>query len=151
MQKPKERLRDYNNRFFENQRRAKYNADQGDPAIVQLDRDRQPRSQVVVPERSVHSASRDAAPARGTSDDLALNAFPALDDRFKRVEHPDNFKPNIKPYDGRSDPNIWLSTYYVAVKEAGGDFDHLTAYFPLVMGKAPSLWLNNLAPGSIKT
>jgi hypothetical protein len=42
-----------------------------------------------------------------------------------------------------------LSTYYVAVKAAGGNFDHMAAYFPLVMGDAPSLWLNNLLAGSI--
>jgi hypothetical protein len=40
-------------------------------------------------------------------------------------------------------------TYYVAVKAAGGNFDHMAAYFPLVMGDAPSLWLNNLSTGSI--
>jgi hypothetical protein len=57
--------------------------------------------------------------------------------------------PNIQKYDGRSDPNIWLSTYYVTVKAAGGNFDHMAAYFPLVMGDAPSLWINNLRAGSI--
>jgi hypothetical protein len=30
-----------------------------------------------------------------------------------------------------------LSTYYVAVKAAGGNFDHMEAYFPLVMGDTP--------------
>jgi hypothetical protein len=42
-----------------------------------------------------------------------------------------------------------LSTYYVAVKAAGGNLDHMAAYFPLVMGDASSLWLNNLPAGSI--
>jgi hypothetical protein len=69
--------------------------------------------------------------------------------RLWSVAYPDNFKPNIQKYDGRSDPNIWLSTYYVAVKATGGNFDHRATYFPLVMGDAPSLWLNNLPPGSI--
>jgi hypothetical protein len=32
---------------------------------------------------------------------------------------------------------------------AGGNFDHIAAYFPLVMGDAPSLSLNNLPAGSI--
>jgi hypothetical protein len=40
-------------------------------------------------------------------------------------------------------------TYYIAVKEAGSNFDHMAAYFPLVMGDAPSLWLNKLPAGSI--
>jgi hypothetical protein len=43
---------------------------------------------------------------------------------------PNNFKPNIQKYDSRSNPNIWLSTYYVTVKVAGGNFDHMAAYFP---------------------
>jgi hypothetical protein len=60
------------------------------------------------------------------------------------VSYPDNYKPNIQKYNYRSEPNIWLSTYYVAVKAAGGNFEHMAAYFPLVMGDAPSLWLNNL-------
>jgi hypothetical protein len=42
-----------------------------------------------------------------------------------------------------------LSTYYVAVKAAGGSFDHMASYSPLVMGDAPSLWLNNLPAGTI--
>jgi hypothetical protein len=40
-------------------------------------------------------------------------------------------------------------TYYVAVKAADGNFDHMAAHFPLEMGDALSLWLNNLAIGSI--
>jgi hypothetical protein len=35
------------------------------------------------------------------------------------------------------------------VKVVGGNFDHMAAYFPLVMGDALSLWLNNLPTGSI--
>jgi hypothetical protein len=42
-----------------------------------------------------------------------------------------------------------LSTYYITVKAADGNFDHMAAYFPLVMGDAPSLWLNNILAGSI--
>jgi hypothetical protein len=80
---------------------------------------------------------------------MAVTAFPALVPHLRSVAYPDNFKPNIQKYDGRSDPNIWLSTYYVAVKAAGSNFDHISTYFPLVMGNAPSLWLNNLPAGSI--
>jgi hypothetical protein len=70
---------------------------------------------------------------------MALTAFPALVPRLRSVAYPDKFKPNIQKYDGRSNSNIWLSTYYVAVKAAGGHFDHMAAYFPLVMGDALSL------------
>jgi hypothetical protein len=67
------------------------------------------------------------------------------------VVYPDNFKKNIKKYDGRSEPYIWLLTYYIAIKAAGGNVDHMAVYFPLVMGDAPSLWLNNLLAGSINS
>jgi hypothetical protein len=46
--------------------------------------------------------------------------------RLRSVVYSENFKL-------RYDPNIWLSTYYVTVKAAGGSFDHMVAYFPLVM------------------
>jgi hypothetical protein len=80
---------------------------------------------------------------------MAITAFPMLAPRLRSVAYLDNFKPNIQKYDECSDPNIWLSTYYVAVKAVGGIFDHMEAYFQLVMGDAPSLWLNNLPVGSI--
>jgi hypothetical protein len=91
----------------------------------------------------------DAAQVDDNGDDMAPTASPALAPRLRSVTYTDNFKPNIQKYDGRSNPNIWLSTYYVAVKAADGSFDHMAAYFPLVMGDAPSLWLNNLPAGSI--
>jgi hypothetical protein len=80
---------------------------------------------------------------------MAITAFLALAPRLWSVAYPDNFKPDIQKYDGRSDPNIWLSTYYVAIKADGGGFDHMAAYFPLVMGDTSSLLLNYLPAGSI--
>jgi hypothetical protein len=80
---------------------------------------------------------------------MAITAFPALAPLLRSVTYPDNFKPNIQKYNSCSNPNIWLSTYYVAVKAANGNFDHMAAYFPLVMGDAPLLWLNNLPVGII--
>jgi hypothetical protein len=98
----------------------------------------------------VAAAQDDVATQVGDNDDdMAITAFPALAPHLRSVAYPDNFKPNIQKYDGRSDPNIWLSTYYITVKAASGNFDHTVAYFSLVMGDAPSLWLNNLPTGSI--
>jgi hypothetical protein len=34
--------------------------------------------------------------------------------------------------------------YNIAVRASGGNEDHMAGYFPLVMGKAPLLWLDNL-------
>jgi hypothetical protein len=87
--------------------------------------------------------------ATQVGDDMAITTFPALAPRLRSVTYPDNFKPNIQKYDGRSDPDIWLSTYYVTMKADSGNFDHMAAYFLFVMGNAPSLWLNNLPACSI--
>jgi hypothetical protein len=54
----------------------------------------------------------DAAQVGDSGVDMVITAFPALAPRLRSVAYPDNFKPNIQKYDGRSDPNIWLSTYY---------------------------------------
>jgi hypothetical protein len=128
----------------ENRQRAQYEADYEHPEGPMPNPDRQPRSQIVT------ATQGDVAAQVGDNDDdMAITAFPALAPRHRSIAYPDNFKPNIQKYDDRSDPNIWLSTYYVAVKAAGDNFDHVAAYFPLVMGNAPSLWLNNLPAGSI--
>jgi hypothetical protein len=34
--------------------------------------------------------------------------------------------------------------YSIAARASGGNEDHMAGYFPLVMGKAPVLWLENL-------
>jgi hypothetical protein len=128
----------------ENRQRAQYEANYGHPEVPVPNPDRQPRPQIV-------AAAQDdvAAQVGDNGDDMAMTAFPALAPRLRSVTYPDNFKPNIQKYDDRSNPNIWLSTYYVAIKAAGSNFDHMLVYFPLVMGDTPSLWLNNLPVGSI--
>jgi hypothetical protein len=35
--------------------------------------------------------------------------------------------------------------YSIAARASGGNEDHMAGYFPLVMGKAPLLWLDNLS------
>jgi hypothetical protein len=35
--------------------------------------------------------------------------------------------------------------YNIAARASGGNEDHMAGYFPLVMGKAPLLWLDNLS------
>jgi hypothetical protein len=98
----------------------------------------------------VAAAQDDAAAQVGDNgNSKVISAFLALAPCLRSVTYPNNFKPNIQKYDGCSDPNIWLLTYYIAVKAADGNFDHMESYFPLVMGDAPSLFLNNLPTGSI--
>jgi hypothetical protein len=129
---------------IEDRRRAQYEAEHGHPEGSVRNPERQPRSQVVAT-----AWEDDAAQVGDIGDNMAITAFPALAPRLRSVAYPDNFKPNIQKYDGCSDPNIWLSTYYFTIKAVGGSFDHMLAYFSLVMGEASSLWLNNLPAGSI--
>jgi hypothetical protein len=70
--------------------------------------------------------------------------FPAFSRRLRTIRYPKDFKPSIEKYDGRSDPSIWLKMYSIAARASGGNEDHMDGYFPLVMGKAPLLWLDNL-------
>jgi hypothetical protein len=128
----------------ENRRGAQYKKDYEHPKGPVRNPARQPRSEVVAAVQD-----DDAAQVCDGGDDMALTAFPSLAPRLRSITYPNNFKPNIQKYESRSDPNIWLSTYYVAIKAAGGNFDHMAAYFPLVMGDTPLLWLNNLLAGSI--
>jgi hypothetical protein len=74
----------------------------------------------------------------------AVNNFPAFSRRLRMIRYPKNFKPAIEKYDGRTDPSIWLKMYNIATRAYGGNKDHMAGYFPLVMGKAPLLWLDNL-------
>jgi hypothetical protein len=74
----------------------------------------------------------------------AINNFPAFSRRLQTIRYPKDFKPAIEKYDGCSDPSIWLKMYNIAARASGGNEDHMAGYFPLVMGKTPLLWLDNL-------
>jgi hypothetical protein len=103
-------------------RRAQYDQDNGPPDDL-----------YVIP----------AAHAPSTSPGV-VNNFPAFSRRLRTIRYPKDFKPAIEKYDGRSDPSIWLKMYSIATRASGGNEDHMAGYFPLVMGKAPLLWLDNL-------
>jgi hypothetical protein len=74
----------------------------------------------------------------------AVNNFPAFSRWLRTIRYPKDFKPAIEKYNGRSDPSIWLKMYSIAARASGGNKDYMAGYFPLVMGKAPLLWLDNL-------
>jgi hypothetical protein len=74
----------------------------------------------------------------------AVNNFPAFSRRLRAIRYPKDFKPAIEKYNGRSDPGIWLKMYSITARASGGNEDHMAGYFPLAMGKAPLLWLDNL-------
>jgi hypothetical protein len=74
----------------------------------------------------------------------AVNNFSVFSRRLRTIRYPKDFKPAIEKYDDRSDPSIWLKMYNIAARTSGGNEGHMAGYFPLVMGKAPLLWLDNL-------
>jgi hypothetical protein len=103
-------------------RRAQYDQDNGPPDDL-----------YVIPADHAPSASPGA-----------VSNFPASSRRLRMIKYPKDFKRTIEKYDGRSDPSIWLKMYSIATRAPGGNEDHMAGYFPLVMGKAPLLWLDNL-------
>jgi hypothetical protein len=73
-----------------------------------------------------------------------VNNFPAFSRYLCTIRYPKDFKPAIEKYDGRSDQSIWLKMYSIAARASGGNEDNMAGYFPLVIGKEPLLWLDNL-------
>jgi hypothetical protein len=74
----------------------------------------------------------------------AINNFPTFSRHLRTIRYPKDFKPAIEKYNGRSDPSIWLNMYSITARASGGNEEHMAGYFPLVMGKAPLLWLDNV-------
>jgi hypothetical protein len=94
-----------------------------------------------VPPDDLYVIPADHAPSASPG---AVNNFPAFSRCLWMIRYPKDFNPSIEKYDGRSDPSIWLKMYSIAARASGGNEDHMAGYFPLVMGKAPLLWLDNL-------
>jgi hypothetical protein len=103
-------------------RRAQYDQDNGPPDDL-----------CVIPTAYAPSASPGA-----------VNNFPAFSRHLRTIRNPKDFKPTIEKYDSRLDPSIWLKMYNITAHASRGNGDHMAGYFPLVMGKAPLWWLDNL-------
>jgi hypothetical protein len=74
----------------------------------------------------------------------AVSNFPTFSQHLTTIRYPKDFKPATEKYDGRSDPSIWLKMYNITARASRGNEDHMAGYFPLLIGKAPLLWLDNL-------
>jgi hypothetical protein len=81
----------------------------------------------------------------------AVNNFPSFSRRLWTIRYPRDFKQSIEKYNDRSEPSIWLKMYNIQARASRGNIDHMAGYFPLVMGKAPLLWLDNLQVEAMKT
>jgi hypothetical protein len=103
-------------------RRAQYNQDNGPPDDL-----------YIITMAYAPSASSEA-----------VNNFPTFSRRLQTIRYPKDFKPAIEKYNGCSDPSIWLKMYSITARASKANEDHMAGYFPLVMGKAPLMWLDNL-------
>lgn len=74
----------------------------------------------------------------------------AFSEELKIVRWPKNFRPgDIKSYDGKVDPEHWITLYEVAIRATGGGRDVMANYLPMVMSSGVSPWLLRQRPGSI--
>ena len=65
-------------------------------------------------------------------------------------EFPEGFKPvNIEPYNGTTDPAVWIEDFFLHIHMARGDDLHAIKYFPLKLKGLARHWLNSLLANSI--
>lgn len=65
---------------------------------------------------------------------------------------PKNFKIyEVDTYDGRTNPEQWLTLYEIAVRAVGGSEDVMANYLPVVINQSVNQWLLSLKEGSIDT
>ena len=56
---------------------------------------------------------------------------------------------NIKPYDGTTDPAVWIEDFILLIHMAHGDDLHAIKYLPLKLKGPARHWLNSLPKNSI--
>jgi hypothetical protein len=57
----------------------------------------------------------------------------------------------VDTYDGRTNPEQWLTLYEIAVRAVGGSEDIMANYLPVVVNQSVNQWLLSLKEGSIDT
>jgi hypothetical protein len=73
-------------------------------------------------------------------------------DRLYAVIWPRNFKlHDLDTYDGKANPEQWITLYKIVVRVAHGDEDVMANYLPVVINQSINKWLLNLREGSIDT
>jgi hypothetical protein len=73
-------------------------------------------------------------------------------DQLRAVIWPRNFKlHDLDTYDGKANPELWITLYEIASRAAHGDEDVMANYLPLVINQSANQWLLSLREGSIDT
>jgi hypothetical protein len=57
----------------------------------------------------------------------------------------------LDTYDGKANPEQWVTLYEIFVRAAGGDEDVTANYLPVVINQSANQWLLSLREGSINT
>ena len=66
-----------------------------------------------------------------------------------QVVWPRNFKlEKLKKYDGKENPENWITLYEITVRSATGDEHVMANYFPVVLDQAGHEWLLDLPENS---
>jgi uncharacterized protein YifN (PemK superfamily) len=64
---------------------------------------------------------------------------------LRQVIWPCNFKlEKLKKYDGKENPENWITLYEIVVRSATGDEQVTVNYFPVVLDQASHQWLLGL-------
>jgi hypothetical protein len=73
-------------------------------------------------------------------------------DRLYAVIWPRNFKlHDLDTYDGKANPEQWITLYEIVVRAAHGDEDVMVNYLPMVVNQSVNQWLLSLREDSINT
>lgn len=86
----------------------------------------------------------------GRGHGLDMSGPKPFSERLRGVAWPPNFKiGDVKPYNGRTDPEQWIFLYETAVRAAGGNELVMANYLPVALGPTASQWLMRQPDGSI--
>ena len=87
------------------------------------------------------------SPPRQDNFDEGVLAFTS---ELRRVNWPTGFQPTgIDKYDGKTDPESWLTVYTLAIRAAGGDPKVMANYLPVALSNSARCWLSGLPRGPI--
>nr|AAS07344.1 hypothetical protein [Oryza sativa Japonica Group]ABF98045.1 retrotransposon protein, putative, Ty3-gypsy subclass [Oryza sativa Japonica Group] len=79
-----------------------------------------------------------------------IDVLPTFTRELRRVNWPTDFNPTgIEKYDGKTNPESWLSIYTLVVRAAVGDSKTMANYLHVALADSTRSWLTRLPRGSI--
>nr|AAL58168.1 putative gag-pol protein [Oryza sativa Japonica Group] len=98
-----------------------------------------------------HCAERGYIPHRSPDRyDDNVDGVAVFTSDLHRVDWPADFKPiGIEKYDGKTNPESWLTVYGLAIRAAGGDSNAMANDLPVALANSARSWLHGLPRGTI--